>query len=226
MPPRKAVRGRPTRHNVEEKELPNAPEVQLQGEVTNAEFREAIRMLSQVFTQLSRYAPKMVADMKSRISLFVAGLSRLSSKEGRVEMLIGDMDISRLMVYVQKVEEEKLRDMEEFKNKRAKTGNESGQQKSNANRSSFQQKQKGPAPSSASASAPNNKRVAPRGATSGTGGGTNHLYAINSGQEHEDSPDVVTVLEWKNSSAMPKGRLISYLKEMKLVSKGCVYHLV
>lgn len=32
-------------------------------------------------------------------------------------MLIGDMNISRLMVYVHKVEEDKIRDKEEFKNK-------------------------------------------------------------------------------------------------------------
>ncbi|KAH0710411.1 hypothetical protein KY284_011838 [Solanum tuberosum] len=89
------------------------------------------------FTQLSRYTPEMVADMRGMMSLFVASLGRLSSKEGRAAMLIGDMDISRLM--------------------RAKTGNESGQQMSNANRSSFQQKQNGPAPSSASARAPKNK---------------------------------------------------------------------
>ncbi|WMV40584.1 hypothetical protein MTR67_033969 [Solanum verrucosum] len=50
MPPRRAVRGRSARRNVEEQELPNAPEVQPQEEVTNAEFREAIRMLSQVVT--------------------------------------------------------------------------------------------------------------------------------------------------------------------------------
>ncbi|KAH0757858.1 hypothetical protein KY290_021351 [Solanum tuberosum] len=81
------------------------------------------------FTQLSRYAPEMVANMRNIMSLFVAGLSRLLSKEGRAAMLIGDMDMSRLMVYVQQVEEEKLRDREEFRNKRAKTGNESGQQK-------------------------------------------------------------------------------------------------
>ncbi|KAG5599152.1 hypothetical protein H5410_030522 [Solanum commersonii] len=35
-------------------------------------------------------------------------------------------------------------------------------------------------------------RAAPRGATFGTGRGTNRLYAITSRQEQEDSPDVVT----------------------------------
>ncbi|KAG5595356.1 hypothetical protein H5410_036588 [Solanum commersonii] len=79
-------------------------------------------------------------------------------KEGKETMLIGDMDIARLIIHVQQVEEDKLRDREEFKNKRAKTsGNEFGQQKNNANRSSFQLKQKGPAPSSASTHAPKNK---------------------------------------------------------------------
>ncbi|XP_049399962.1 uncharacterized protein LOC125864063 [Solanum stenotomum] len=116
----------------------------------------------------------MVADMRSRMSLFVDGLSHLSSKEG-------------------KVEEEKLRDREEFKNKRAKTWNKFGQYKSNANRLSFQQKQKGPTPSSASAPAPNNKnRDAHRGATLDTGRGSNRLYAITNRQVQEDSPDVVT----------------------------------
>ena len=132
-------------------------------ELREAEVREfltlkqeslSVHEYSLKFTQLSRYAPEMVADMRNRMSLFVAGLSRWSSKEGRAAMLIGDMDISRLMVYVQQVEEEKLRDREEFRNKRAKTDNESGQQKGNANRSSFQQRQKGSAPSSARAPAP------------------------------------------------------------------------
>ena len=35
-------------------------------------------------------------------------------------------------------------------------------------------------------------RVAPRGFTSGTGGGENRLYAITCRQEQENSPDVVT----------------------------------
>ncbi|XP_049348503.1 uncharacterized protein LOC125813019 [Solanum verrucosum] len=189
------------------------------------------------FTQLSRYAPEMAADMTSRMSLFVAGLARLLSKKGRAAMLIGEMDISRLMVYVHQVEEEKLRDREEFKNKRAKTGNEFGQQKSSTNRSSFQQKQNGllhhllvhahlrtnvstivriselnklilrvvwhngvvsflHAPSvvgnTQSSSDALLDRAAPRGATFVTGGGTNCLYVINSHQEQEYSPDVVT----------------------------------
>ena len=40
--------------------------------------------------------------------------------------MIGDMDISRPMFYVQQVEEEKLRDKEEYRNKKAKTRNEVG----------------------------------------------------------------------------------------------------
>ena len=55
-------------------------------------------------------------------------------------MLIGDMDISRFMVYVQHVEEKKLRDKEEYRIKKYETGNEFEQHKSNANWSSFQHK--------------------------------------------------------------------------------------
>uniref|UniRef100_M1D9C9 Gag-pol protein n=1 Tax=Solanum tuberosum TaxID=4113 RepID=M1D9C9_SOLTU len=50
MPPRRDMRGHLTRHNIEEQGLPNAPEVQPQGEVTNAEFWDAIQMLIQVVT--------------------------------------------------------------------------------------------------------------------------------------------------------------------------------
>ncbi|WMV20165.1 hypothetical protein MTR67_013550 [Solanum verrucosum] len=100
----------------------------------------------------------MVADMRSRMSLFVVELTRLSSKESKAAVLIGDMGTARLMIHVQQVEEDKLKDKKEYKNKMSKTsGNEFGQQKSNVNRSSFQHKQKGPAPSSAGAPARRNK---------------------------------------------------------------------
>ena len=75
--------------------------------------------------------------MRSRMSLFFAGLGRASSKEGRAAILIGDMDISRLTIYVQQVEAEKLRDREVYRNKKSMTGNESGQQKNGLNRPKF-----------------------------------------------------------------------------------------
>ncbi|WMV25745.1 hypothetical protein MTR67_019130 [Solanum verrucosum] len=72
----------------------------------------------------------MVADMRSRMSLFVVGLTRLSSTESKAAILIGCMGIARLMIHVQQVEKHQLKDREEFK---------------------------GPAPSSASAPAQRNK---------------------------------------------------------------------
>ena len=51
-PPQRGARGHLSRRNIEakEQELPNAPKMQSQGEDTDAEFCEAIRMLSQVVT--------------------------------------------------------------------------------------------------------------------------------------------------------------------------------
>lgn len=42
------------------------------------------------FTQLSLYAPDMVVNMRSRMSLFVVGLSRMTNKEGKESILIAD----------------------------------------------------------------------------------------------------------------------------------------
>lgn len=51
--------------------------------------------------------------------------------------MLRDMDISMLMVYMQKVAEEKLRDIEEYMNKKAKTMNESREQKGCSSRPQF-----------------------------------------------------------------------------------------
>lgn len=55
------------------------------------------------FTQLCRYVLEMVKYMRIKITLFVASLGSTSSKEDRAAMLIGDMYVSKLMVYVQQV---------------------------------------------------------------------------------------------------------------------------
>ncbi|XP_049386695.1 uncharacterized protein LOC125850908 [Solanum stenotomum] len=222
MPPRRAVKGRLARRNVEEQELPNALEVQPQGEITIAEFREAIRMLSQVGNNQAgqqKGAQQEEAET-SRIHEFLRmnlpsfnSSSTLEDPENFIQELkkVFDMHVTdtvrvELATYYMKnvartwfeqwkgdraedVEKEKLRDREEFKNNRAKTGNKSGQLKSNANRSSLQQKQKGLGLSSANC--PKNKQgngnggnksqslsvappdwASPSGATFGTGGGT------------------------------------------------------
>ncbi|WMV54602.1 hypothetical protein MTR67_047987 [Solanum verrucosum] len=76
MPPLRAVRGRRARRNVKEQGVPNAPEVQPQGEVTNVEFRDTIRMLSQVVTnqrgarQEEVEDPRVLEDESSKFHWF------------------------------------------------------------------------------------------------------------------------------------------------------------
>lgn len=58
------------------------------------------------FTQPSLYAPQMVG-MRAIMRKFVLGLGKHVKKEWKATLLINDMDISRLMVYAQKFEEDK-----------------------------------------------------------------------------------------------------------------------
>ncbi|XP_025884739.1 uncharacterized protein [Solanum lycopersicum] len=121
----------------------------------------------------------MVKDMRSRMSLFVVSLGHGSIQEGRAAMLMGDIDISMLMVYVQHVQEEKLRDREEYKNKKAKLSLR--HHRLVRLRLETESSSVGPP-----------DRAAPKGTTSGAVGGRTRLYALNNRQEHENLPDVVT----------------------------------
>lgn len=53
------------------------------------------------FTQLSKYAPTLVANSRDRINKFVMDVSTMVEKGCRTTMILNDMDISSLTVYTQ-----------------------------------------------------------------------------------------------------------------------------
>ena len=82
------------------------------------------------FNQLSRYASHMVADSRAQVNNFLYGVSDLVKTECRNAMLLGDMNISRLMTHAQQVEGDKLSEQAK-KNKKSRTRNyDYSQQKS------------------------------------------------------------------------------------------------
>ncbi|XP_049397134.1 uncharacterized protein LOC125861233 [Solanum stenotomum] len=85
MPPRRAVKSCPARRNVETREqrVPNAPEVQPQGEVNNAEFWEAIQMLIQAMTNQfgQRENQQDLADTSRIFAYQMNGVARIWSNQ-------------------------------------------------------------------------------------------------------------------------------------------------
>ena len=53
------------------------------------------------FNQLSRYAPHLVADSRAQMIKFLYGVPDLVKTKCKNAMLLGDMNISRLMTHAQ-----------------------------------------------------------------------------------------------------------------------------
>ena len=70
----------------------------------------------------SRYAPHMVADSRAQMNKFLYGVSDFVKTECRNAMLLGDMNISRLMTHAHLVEGDKIREQAK-ENKKVRTGN-------------------------------------------------------------------------------------------------------
>lgn len=82
------------------------------------------------YMQLSRYAQRMVPDMRLMIRKFVSSLGRQAKRKNKGALLILGMDISKMMVYAKQTKEDKKEDREEHLSQKAKSaGPESSQSK-------------------------------------------------------------------------------------------------
>ena len=113
--------------------------------------RITVQVYGLKFNQLSGYAPHMAADSKAHMNKFLYGVSDFVKTECRNAMLLGDMNIFRLMTHAHLVEGDKIREQAK-ENKKSRTRNYDyfQQNSGGGNRSLGQQKISALSPSSAS----------------------------------------------------------------------------
>lgn len=91
----------------------------------------------------------MVADMRGMMGMYVDGLNGGPKKDGRGAILVSNMNIRRLITYVQQVDKKSHHEKEEFRSKKAKTSSLEVGKKGSGNKFLSE-----PAPSFASAPMP------------------------------------------------------------------------
>ena len=88
-----------------------------------------VRKYSLKFVKLSRYATFLVSNSRDEMSRFLIGIVEDIQEDCRIAMLHDNMDLSRLMVHVQQVEESRKR-------KHTNVGNKSRQADENFSKKS------------------------------------------------------------------------------------------
>ncbi|XP_027768534.1 uncharacterized protein LOC114074751 [Solanum pennellii] len=138
MPPRRANSSNANTWNANARNANTTRPIPDQ-EVSNAEFKSSIQMFAQSFAEqnyqrdqahmngnggsiATRVCSHMVADSMDQMNKFLCGVSNLVKIECKNAMLLGDINISRLMTHAQQVEGNKFKEHAK-ENKKARTGN-------------------------------------------------------------------------------------------------------